>query len=104
MSIESLSLMTPDLRSGIAQIQGSPRLSSNFESSVPGLYFAGALSAYSFGPSMRLVSGAAFAAPHIAAAIEQSLGARSVPGRSVVYDRPNVVSHNRVGAVTRRAV
>ncbi len=104
VDLNRLSLITPEVRSGIEQIHGSPRLSSNFESSVPGLYFAGALSAYSFGPSMRLVRGAAFAAPRIAAAIEQSLGSRSAPGRAVVYDRPNVVSHNRVGAVTRRAV
>jgi hypothetical protein len=42
-----------------------PILSAHFESSVPGLYFAGLPSAYSFGPVMRFVAGAAFTAHKI---------------------------------------
>jgi hypothetical protein len=37
-------------------------LSTNFESSVPGIYFAGLAAAASFGPVMRFAYGAGFAA------------------------------------------
>jgi hypothetical protein len=41
---------------------GHPQLSTTFESSVPGLYFAGATAGWSFGPLMRFVAGTSFAA------------------------------------------
>jgi thioredoxin reductase len=44
---------------------GAPRLSSGFESSVPGLFFAGLSAADSFGPLMRFVCGTGFAARRI---------------------------------------
>ncbi|HTJ26057.1 MAG TPA: FAD-dependent oxidoreductase [Candidatus Limnocylindria bacterium] len=47
----------------------APRLSGSFESSVPGLYFVGLASAVRFGPSMRFLIGADFAARRIAAAL-----------------------------------
>ena len=50
----------------IALVGGMPRLTSAFESSVPGLYFLGAPSAWSFGPLMRFVAGTEFAAPVLA--------------------------------------
>jgi len=45
-------------RARIATFDGSPRLSSSFESSVPNLDFVGIASAQSFGPVMRFVYGA----------------------------------------------
>jgi FAD-dependent urate hydroxylase len=54
-----------------------PVLSSSFESSVPGLYFTGLASANQFGPSMRFVVGADYAARRIA-------GAMRAQGKSVV--------------------
>jgi len=53
----------------IASVGGMPRLSTTFESSVPGLYFLGAPSAWSFGPLMRFVAGTEFAAPVLARGI-----------------------------------
>ncbi len=53
----------------VAQLQTaehSPVLSRNFESSVPGLYFVGALSASSFGPLVRFAFGARFTAGRLA--------------------------------------
>ena len=47
----------------IARVGGYPRLRPGFESSVPGLHFIGAPSAWSFGPLMRFVAGTEFAAP-----------------------------------------
>ena len=53
----------------IRTIKGAPLLDRSFESSVPGLHFAGFLAAATFGPSMRFIYGARFAAqrrpPHL---------------------------------------
>jgi hypothetical protein len=48
-------------------------LSSNFESSVPGLYFTGLVAANSFGPVMRFAFGAGFAARRLTQAMLTSL-------------------------------
>jgi hypothetical protein len=61
-----------ELRSAIASTAETPILSSRFESSVPGLFFVGALSANTFGPLTRFAFGAGFAAERVA---EQLVGA-----------------------------
>ena len=43
-----------------------PKLSSHFESSVPGLFFVGPTAVNSFGPVLRFACGAKFAAPRLA--------------------------------------
>jgi FAD-dependent urate hydroxylase len=53
----------------VAQVGGYPRLNRDFESSIDGLYFLGAPSAWSYGPLMRFVAGTEFAAPVLARAI-----------------------------------
>jgi len=45
---------------------GAPKLSAAFESSVPGLYFAGAVAANAFGPLLRFACGAEFASRRLA--------------------------------------
>jgi thioredoxin reductase len=55
------------LREQIAHVVHTPKLSANFETSVPGLYVQGALSANAFGPLMRFMVGAEYAAPRLAA-------------------------------------
>lgn len=50
---------------GLAMVDGAPVLNRRLESSVAGLYFAGYLSAATFGPSMRFIHGAGFAARRI---------------------------------------
>ena len=54
------------LLSRINAVQGTPILSANFESSMPGLYFVGAIAANTFGPVLRFACGAEFAAPRLA--------------------------------------
>ena len=54
------------LISQISAVQGTPILSANFESSVDGLYFVGAIAANTFGPVLRFACGAEFAAPRVA--------------------------------------
>ena len=44
---------------------GAPAVSRSFESSVPGMYFVGFAAAPDFGPVMRFVLGADFAARRV---------------------------------------
>lgn len=64
--LQKLPFFSRELQIQIAQYEGAPRLSSNFESSVPGLYFTGLASAHSFGPLMRFLAGTDFTARTIA--------------------------------------
>jgi len=62
VSVDRLGFLSPALRGRIAVSDGSPVLSTNFESSVPGLHFAGLAAAHAFGPLMRFVAGARYTA------------------------------------------
>jgi thioredoxin reductase len=70
--LQRLPFLTEDLKSHLRHEQQLPILSANFESSMPGLYFAGVASCYSFGPAMRFLDGARYTArrisDHLAAA------------------------------------
>jgi thioredoxin reductase len=61
-----LGYLDPEIVSRIRCIELAPELNSRFESSVPGLYFAGPLSFMCFGPMFRFVSGAEVAARRLA--------------------------------------
>jgi hypothetical protein len=62
--------------SEIRTVEGAPILSENFESSIPGLYFTGLAAANTFGPSMRFVVGAHFAARRLARHFAKSIAVR----------------------------
>jgi thioredoxin reductase len=62
MDVRRLAFLSADLRTELTLIRNSPRLSAHFESSVPGLYFVGPISAMTFGPVMRFAAGAGFTA------------------------------------------
>jgi FAD-dependent urate hydroxylase len=62
VDVSSLPFIDAELQAGIRTFNAAPVLSSVFESSVPGLYFVGIASALSFGPVMRFVYGAKYAA------------------------------------------
>jgi hypothetical protein len=79
VDMERLQFLNPAIRSQIQALSGAPVLSSNFESSVPGLYFAGVASANSFGPVMRFAFGAGFAARTVTRALAKSLSRESMP-------------------------
>jgi hypothetical protein len=64
--VDRLGYLEEALRSAVRRIEGAPRLSLNFESSVPGAYFVGPISANSFGPLFRFVAGAGYTAPTVA--------------------------------------
>ncbi len=69
VDLDRLDFLDPALRETITRVDGFPALHAGFESSVPGLYFAGLSSAATFGPMMRFVCGTDFAAPRLAAAV-----------------------------------
>jgi thioredoxin reductase len=54
--------LSPELLARIRQSHGYPVVGRGFESSVPGLHFLGAPSAWRFGPLMRFVAGTDFTA------------------------------------------
>jgi hypothetical protein len=67
LDLGALPFLPSPVRRALTCIPGSkaPRLSAGFESSVPGLYFVGSLSAPMFGPMMRFVAGAEYAATRV---------------------------------------
>ncbi len=62
------------LRAGLRLHDGYPVLRRGFESSVPGLHFLGAYSAWSFGPIMRFVAGTKFSAREVTRHVARSQG------------------------------
>ena len=86
VDLERLRFLNADIRSKLKTVNGAPVLSSSFESSIPGLYFAGVAAANSFGPVMRFAFGAGFAARTITRALAKSASREtaSVPVTSAV--------------------
>jgi len=70
--VRRLGFLDAGLRARIETVNDAPVLSSAFESSVPGLYFAGLAGAMTFGPLMRFMHGDEFAARRITTRIEKS--------------------------------
>lgn len=66
VDLDRLPFVAPDLRAQIDRIDCAPRLDRHFQSSVPGLYFAGVSALFSFGPLLRFVCGTSFCSPVVA--------------------------------------
>jgi thioredoxin reductase len=64
--LKRLAFIDSGLYSQIEKIEDTPVLSTNFESSIPGLYVVGLASAASFGPLCRFAFGAQFTSDRIA--------------------------------------
>ncbi len=60
--LRRLAFLNADIHAAVRSVEHTPVLSSNFESSVPGLYFVGNPSANTFGPLVRFAYGARFTA------------------------------------------
>jgi thioredoxin reductase len=67
-----LPFLDSSLHQALVKIDDTPVLDTNFGSSLPGLYFVGALAANSFGPLVRFACGAAFTAPRLARHLQGS--------------------------------
>jgi hypothetical protein len=69
--LEHLPFLSDGIKAALRNERGRPILSANFESSMSGLYFAGLASSYSFGPVMRFLCGAGYAARFISKRIAE---------------------------------
>ena len=65
-NVNWLAYLDGDLRRRMRRVELGPSLSMHYESSVPGAYFVGPVTAFCFGPLHRFVCGAEHAAPVVA--------------------------------------
>jgi cation diffusion facilitator CzcD-associated flavoprotein CzcO len=79
-NVDRLPFVGRDLAKDIRRVEDAPALSTSFESSVPGLYFVGPASAFSFGPLFRFVAGAAYTVPTVTRRVMRTLKHRSSGG------------------------
>jgi thioredoxin reductase len=69
-----LALLSDELRGSLATASdGSPAVGRDFESSHPGLFLAGLVTASSFGPAMRFVQGAGYTAKTLVRGVRHRL-------------------------------
>jgi thioredoxin reductase len=83
VDVRRLTFLGAQVQAGLSCANHTPRLSRNFESSMPGLYFVGTAAANSFGPMLRFAYGAKFASKRIADHLGRTLVRGSVRGASV---------------------
>ncbi len=69
IDIAKLGILEASLIDEVATVNGSPRLRTGMESTAAGLHFVGATAVHSFGPLMRFVWGAGFAARSLTSAV-----------------------------------
>jgi len=62
IDVAKLGILAPDVLAAVATDDGSPVLDIGYESSVPGLHFVGSTAVRSYGPLLRFVWGAGYAA------------------------------------------
>jgi thioredoxin reductase len=71
VDLQRLSFLSEELRQSIRSSGGTPVLSRNFESSVPGLFFVGLAAANTFGPMLRFAFGAKYAARRLSKHLDE---------------------------------
>ena len=74
VDIARIPFLSRSLLTQIRSYLGYPELNGNMETSLPGLFLAGSMSAFSFGPVMRFMFGGRHAAPVIARALAGRAG------------------------------
>jgi FAD-dependent urate hydroxylase len=82
VDIGALKFLDESLKQTLKREGAAPVLSPDFESSIPGLHFAGLASANQFGPAMRFVFGADYAARKITSALRARAGSAVAARRS----------------------
>ncbi len=79
VDLRRLSFLDSNLLAQVRSVENTPVLSSNFESSLPGLYFVGTSAANTFGPLLRFAVGAKFTAPRLSRHLARSAATRRSP-------------------------
>jgi thioredoxin reductase len=87
VDVRRLRFLDSSLIARLKTIENAPVLSPNFESSVPGLYFVGVASAFSFGPVMRFAFGSRYAAIRLTRHLAKLSAKQPVPEYSEVFTR-----------------
>lgn len=82
--VDRLTFLSEWIQQSVRTFANAPVLSPKFESSVPGLYFVGLASAYSFGPMMRFAVGAEYTSRVLARHLQR----KSIRGRAKVIEYP----------------
>jgi hypothetical protein len=77
IDVRRLTFVSTELLDQLHSVDRVPVLSTRFESSVPGLYFAGMAAMYEFGPVMRFVCGAEWTARRLTRTFARG-GARTI--------------------------
>lgn len=72
VDLRRLTFLSAEIFAQLRSVQHTPVLSSDFESSVPGLYFVGVASMFGFGPMMRFACGAEWTARRLARTLARS--------------------------------
>ena len=85
VDLRRLPFLDSDLLGQIRMVEHTPVLSSNFESSLTGLYFIGTSAANSFGPLLRFAVGARFTARRLAGHLDRCAVRNGGEG----WSRPN---------------
>lgn len=98
--LRKLTFLGADLVTQLRSVNFTPVLSSNFESSIPGLYFVGPISANSFGPVMRFVFGVGFTARRLCAHLAQS-SRRPAPRPAAALPKRLPAAHTRQSTADR---
>jgi hypothetical protein len=83
IDVDKMTLFPPSLRDRIRRHNGLPVLSGGLESTVPGLHFVGAAAVGSFGPLLRFIAGAGFAARQLTRVIAREAADRVVDAPSI---------------------
>ena len=92
VDVDKMAMLEPKLREKIARHDGLPILSGGLESNVPGLHFIGASAVASFGPLLRFICGAGFAARRVTRAASRAMG--RVSGHSEIAAEPMLLATN----------
>ena len=98
IDIARFGILAPALLAAMTTDDGSPVLGRGYESCVPGLHFVGAAAVHSFGPLLRFVWGAGYAARtvtrHVCANRSGPARVRSEPCPEEVFTRPTETASN----------
>ena len=89
VDLARLAILSPRLLQKISGVDGSPLLRTGFESSVPKLHFVGSYAVKSFGPLLRFIAGAPFAARAVTAAARRGAApkpAAALPPAARMFD------------------
>jgi len=98
VDVARFGVLAPALLSALATDAGSPVLGAGYESSVPGLHFVGSSAVKSYGPLLRFVWGAGYAARGVTSFVcanrSKSVAAWSQPCADEVMAHPTETASN----------